>query len=204
MRDGRALPILRKVLRHNEPSVNTILARDKEFGWTSNFGGFHQSQSPGDVPLFYIRAMKRSIGYIARSEITKSAHLVDKWKLLVPAVGSGREREASGIDMVLGPALIASSPSVCTQSFLFLYVESESEAKSLRSYYETKFFRFLVSLRKISQHATHSSYAWVPLQSWDREWTDAELYAKYALTSDEVAYIDSRIRPMSPSNGADE
>jgi site-specific DNA-methyltransferase (adenine-specific) len=196
VRDSRALDILRKVLAHNEASINTILARDKEFGWTSNFDGFHENERKGDLPLYYIRTMKRAVGYIARREVTKSEHLIDTWKLLVPAVGSGRERERSGVDLVLGPSLIAPSPSVCTQSFLFFFVSSRKKAESLQSYYATRFFRFLVSLRKITQHATHSTYHWVPMQTWDRTWTDAELYKKYGLTKDEIAFISSMIRPM--------
>ncbi len=196
VRDARALPILRKVIAHGEPSVNTILARDKEFGWTSNFTGYHSVPKPGDVPLYYIKSMKRRTGYIAREEVTKSPELIDTWKLLVPEVGSGRERERTGVDLVLGPSLMAPSPSVCTQSFLFFYAQTEPEIRSIRSYYATRFFRFLVSLRKITQHATHSTYQWVPLQTWDQEWTDADLYAKYDLTQDEIDCIESRIRPM--------
>lgn len=200
VRDSRALEILRKVLATGEESINTILARDKEFGWTSNFAGFHDKPSKGDLPLYYIRKMKRSVGYIERNNVTKSEHLIDTWKVLVPAVGSGRERERSGVDLVLGPSLIAPSPSVCTQSFLFFYVDSQSKAESLQSYYETRFFRFLVSLRKITQHATHSTYRWVPMQSWDRRWTDEMLFKKYGITNEEVAYIASMIRPMGDSD----
>jgi site-specific DNA-methyltransferase (adenine-specific) len=200
VRDSRALNILRKVLSHNETSVNSILARDKEFGWTSNFDDFHGNQRQGDVPLYYIRTMKRAVGYISRSKVNKSQHLIDTWKLLVPAVGSGRERERSGVDLVLGPSLIAPSPSVCTQSFLFFFVPSQKAAESLQSYYTTRFFRFLVSLRKITQHATHSTYSWVPIQTWDRTWTDAVLYKKYKLTKDEIAFIESIIRPMAESD----
>lgn len=200
VRDGRAIPILQKVLALEEPSVNTILSRDKEFGWTSNFEGFHDTQGPNDVPLYYIRSLERSVGYIDRDDVTKSAHLIDTWKLLVPQVGSGREREKSGVDLVLGPPLIAPSPSVCTQSFLFFHADSEEQVRSIKSYYATRFFRFLVSLRKISQHATHATYTWVPQQPWDRAWTDTELYKKYGLTKDEIAFIESRIRPME-ANG---
>jgi site-specific DNA-methyltransferase (adenine-specific) len=196
VRDARALPILRKVIALNEPSVNSILARDKEFGWTSNFTGFHDSPKTGDVPIYYIKSMRRQVGYIARSEVAKSQELVDTWKLLIPEVGSGREREKTGVDLVLGPSLIAPPPSVCTQSFLFFHAGSEDEIRSIRSYYATRFFRFLVSLRKITQHATHSTYQWVPMQPWDREWTDTELYEKYGLTEAEISYIESRIRPM--------
>jgi site-specific DNA-methyltransferase (adenine-specific) len=200
VRDARSLQILRKVMAHNEPSVNTLLARDKEFGWTSNFDGFHEEQDVGDVPLYYIRTMKRAVGYIARTEVRKSQHLIDKWKLLVPKVGSGRERERSGVDLVLGPSLIAPAPSVCTQSFLFFSVSSRAEAESLQSYYATRFFRFMVSLRKITQDATHSTYLWVPLQLWDHTWTDADLYRKYGISKDEVAYIESMIRPMGDTD----
>ena len=196
VRDNRALSILRKVLLHGESSINTILARDKEFGWTSNFDGFRANEQSGDVPLHYIRSIKRSVGYIARSDVTKSTNLIDKWKLLVPAVGSGREREKSGVDLVLGRPLIAPAPSVCTQSFLFFYVSTSDEAESLQSYYKTRFFRFLVSLRKITQHATHSTYLWVPNQKWDRTWSDAALFAKYEINDTEQAYIESMIRPM--------
>jgi site-specific DNA-methyltransferase (adenine-specific) len=200
VRDDRGLAILRKVLKPREPSVNTILARDKEFGWTSNFDGFHATEQAGDVPLYYIRSVKRKQGFIARSSVTKSEQLIDTWKLLVPAVGSGRERERSGVDLVLGPPLISPAPSVCTQSFLFFYVSSLEEAESLQSYYKTRFFRFLVSLRKISQHATHSTYFWVPMQKWDRIWTDSALYEKYGVTKDEQDYIESMIRPMVESD----
>jgi site-specific DNA-methyltransferase (adenine-specific) len=200
VRDSRSLNILRKVRERNEPLVNTILARDKEFGWTSNFDDFHDQPKKEDIPLYYIRTMKRSVGYISRDKVIKSQHLVDTWKLLVPAVGSGRERERSGVDLVLGPSLIAPSPSVCTQSFLFFFVLSRKEAESLQSYYATRFFRFLVSLRKITQHATHSTYSWVPMQLWDRIWTDEELYNKYNLAKEEIDFIESVIRSMGESD----
>ena len=55
VRDARGVAILHKVLGRGEASINTILARDKEFGWTSNFDGFHERERSGDVPLYYIR-----------------------------------------------------------------------------------------------------------------------------------------------------
>jgi site-specific DNA-methyltransferase (adenine-specific) len=197
VRDGRALDILHKVRRKKESSITEILSVDKEFGWTSNFDGFYTTKRPSQLPLYYIRTMKRGVGYIARKSVTKSAHLIDTWKVLVPQAYNGGDAVPHPI---LGKSLIAPSPSVCTQSFLFFYVSSEKKAKSLQSYYTTRFFRFLVSLRKITQHATHSTYEWVPQQTWDRTWTDQELYKKYGLTKDDIAFIESRIRPMDASN----
>jgi site-specific DNA-methyltransferase (adenine-specific) len=196
VRDVRGVEILHKILRHKEPSINTILAKDKEFGWTSNFDGFHMSPEANDIPIYFIRKMKRGIGYISRRMVTKSVHLVDTWKVLVPEAYNGGDMLPHPI---LGKSLIGPSPSVCTQSFLFFHVFSEEEAISVQSYYATRLFRFLVSLRKITQHGTHSTYAWVPMQNWDRLWTDEDLYKKYGITGDEQAYIESQVRAMDLS-----
>lgn len=69
------------------------------------------------------------------------------------------------------------------------------------SYISTKFFRFLVSVRKISQDATQKVYQFVPMQDFSKPWTDAELYAKYGLTDEEVAFIESMIKPMDLTGG---
>ncbi len=193
VRDIRGLKILRKVQSASEASITDILSVDKEFGWTSNFEGFHEKQRPNDVALHYNRKGKRLVGWINRKDVDKSPHLIDTWKVMVPqAYGERGARPA----MVLGPSFVVSSPSVCTQTFLFFYVSSKAKANSLNSYLRTRFFRFLVSLRKITQHATRSTYTWVPQQAWNRTWTDEALYKKYGLTEDDIYFIESRIRPM--------
>lgn len=193
VRDSRALKILRKVLSAGERSITDILSVDKEFGWTSNFNGFHDKQQRNDVALYYNRKGKRLVGWIHRRAVSKSAHLIDTWKVMIPqAYGERGTRPA----MVLGPSFIAPSPSVCTQTYLFFHVGSKMQANSLNSYVRTRFFRFLVSLRKITQHATRSTYTWIPEQAWDRTWTDESLYKKYKLTKDDISFIESRIRPM--------
>jgi site-specific DNA-methyltransferase (adenine-specific) len=202
VRDSRAVSILRKVLLKAEPSVNTILSADKEFGWTSNFDGFHDKRkSDDDVPLYHVRKGKRAIGYIDRSKVNKSAHLIDQWKVLVPKAGSGG---TSVPDYVLSTPILAPPPSVCTQTFLFFYVNSSIAADSVRSYLSTRFVRFLVSLRKITQDATKATYTWVPLQTWDRVWTDGDLYERYGITKEEQDFIESQIRPVSWTTDGDD
>jgi len=194
VRDNQAVKILRKILSHNEESITAILSADKEFGWTSNFEGFHSKETNGDIPLHYGRQGKRLVGYISRSEIKKSAQLIDKWKVMIPKAGSDGGQRLP--DAVLGRPFVAGSPSVCTQTYLFFSLDSEEAATSVESYLKTRFFRFLVSLRKITQDATKSTYTWVPIQTWSHAWTDEELYSKYELGPKEIAFIESMIRPM--------
>lgn len=63
-------------------------------------------------------------------------------------------------------------------------------------YLQTRFARLLVSLRKITQDLPRSVYSWLPQQDWSVDWTDAALYEKYGITEEEVAFIESMIRPM--------
>lgn len=200
VRDSRALPILRKVLSKKEQSIINILSVDKEFGWTSNFNDFSNKKKDGDIPLHFIKKGKRDIGWISRDNITKSTHLIDTWKVLVPKAGSDGGQKIP--DSVLGKPLVASSPSVCTQSFLFFFVKSHNEALNVNTYYQTKFFRFLVSLRKFTQDATRSTYTWVPQQNYSEPCTDEKLYRKYDLTDGEIAFIESMIRPMDVSQNS--
>ena len=198
VRDNRALYILQKILAYNEESITSILAVDKEFGWTSNFSDFHDKYVKDDIPLHYGRQGKRLVGYVKRRNVNKSVHLIDSWKVMIPKAGSDGGQRIP--DVVLGRPFIVPSPSVCTQTYLFFYVQNQTAAKSVESYLTTRLFRFLVSLRKITQDATRSTYTWVPMQSWEHEWTDEMLYKKYGLTKDEIAFIESMIRPMELNN----
>jgi len=51
-------------------------------------------------------------------------------------------------------------------------------------------------MAKSSQDATSKTFTFVPTQDFSRPWTDAELYAKYGLIDDEIAFIESMIKPM--------
>ncbi len=62
--------------------------------------------------------------------------------------------------------------------------------------------RFLVSLRKATQHATRDVYAFVPDVPLESDWADDMLYERYGLTDGEIAFIESQVAEMSLQNGA--
>lgn len=193
VRDSRGLAILQKVLSHSEDSLMEILAVDKEFGMTSNFSGYEMSESPGTIAIYAKSGSKRVQGWIKRADITKSQSLIDKWKVLIPeAYGAGE----SVPHQVLGQTIVAAPPSVCTQTYLFVFTDSEIKAKSIDSYVRTRFVRFLIQLRKIGQHATRATYLWVPQQDWSQTWSDEVLYAKYGITTEEKTYIETMVKEM--------
>ena len=60
----------------------------------------------------------------------------------------------------------------------------------------TKFFRYLVSMKKKTQDNPRDVFQFVPLQDFSKSWTDEELYAKYDIDLFEREYIESMIKPM--------
>ena len=198
VRDPRAVDILHKVQAKAEPSIIDMLTGDTPFGIATNFDRYSEKEKKGDVALHLVRKGKRQVGYMPRDDIKKNTHLIDTWKVLTPKAGSDGGQKIP--DIVLGKTLVVAPGSLCTQTFIAFWVSSEAEARSLQSYYCTKFFRFLVSLRKITQDALRGTYTWVPQQEWNRTWTDALLYEKYSLTQSEIDYVESVIKPMKVGN----
>ncbi|WP_238556255.1 Eco57I restriction-modification methylase domain-containing protein [Dietzia sp. UCD-THP] len=194
VRDPRAVKILRKVLSFNETPITDILTADTPFGIATNFKDHRPNNRTDDVALHLVSGGKRKVGYVPRSIIKKNSDLIDKWKVLAPKAGSDGGQKIP--DSVLGKPWLAAPPAAATQTFLAFYVDNEDDAHSVESYYRTKFFRFLVGLRKITQDALKPMYSWVPMQTWDREWSDIELYDKYGLSDEERDYIELVIRPM--------
>lgn len=199
VRDQRAVDILHKVVAAGERPFEELVSGDTPFGLATNFADYAQDVAPkrGQVRVYANLGTKRVSGAMARKLINKNSHLIDVWKLFLPKTGSGREREKSGVDLVLSPPILGEPGSVCTQTYLVAGpLSSKVEAESVVSYLQTRLARFLVSLRKPAQDVFRSMYRWVPVQPWDRTWIDADLYKKYALTKNEMAFIESMIRPM--------
>lgn len=199
VRDKRAVDILHKVVASGEPGFEGLVSGDTPFGLATNFSGYVPDAAPkrGQVHLYANVGTTRVQGAMARDEIHKNSNLIDVWKLFLPKTGSGRERETTGVDLVLSPPILGEPGSVCTQTYLVAGpLKSKTAAESVASYLRTRFARFLVSLRKPSQDVFRGMYRWVPVQQWDQTWTDAALYKKYGITKDEVSFIEGLIRPM--------
>lgn len=96
---------------------------------------------------------------------------------------------------------------ICTETYLVLDAfDTQEEAEHLHSYLRTRFARFLIAQLAATQHLSKDKFSYVPLQDFtsysDIDWSqpvediDRQLYRKYGLTEDEVAFIEKTIKPM--------
>lgn len=198
VRDERALSILHKVLNKKEAAMLEITSPERPFGGQlpSNFAGYRKNnvKQATDLLLHIIVGSQRTTKWVSPDYVTKNLGLVSKWKVFVPmAYGAGEGFP----HQIIGQPLIGAKEAVCTQSYICVGPFGSKEAAvRAEAYLRTRFARFLISLRKISQHAGRSTYAWVPQQDWAKDWTDRDLYKKYGLTMDEQDFIEAMIKEM--------
>ena len=197
VRYSKAIDIVSKVVPDGTDTLSNYISAAKAFGFRTFFinDPRFKSDSAGlSVPIkCYGRSGK--IGYVERAEITSHVDWISLWKVYVP--------ESNNIGTELNDdnqnSFVGEPNSICTETFLVVGATlglDEASANNLSGYLKTKFARFLLSLAKISQHGTAKTYRFVPLQDFSKPWTDAELYAKYGLTDDEIAFIEATIKPM--------
>lgn len=181
--------IYHKVHAHNEKSFADLVSSQRPFGIGTAFRGEAQPMK-GGAKIY----QKGGIGFIHYSDIPKGDELIGKWKLYISRVYGAGE---SYPHQILGIPLLGQPNSVCTETYLMLGpFDTEQQAMNAKSYVATRFFRFLVYLTKISQDALRKVYELVPMQDFSKPWTDEELYAKYGLTDEEIAFIESMVKPM--------
>ena len=118
--------------------------------------------------------------------ITHNDKWINQWKLFTPkAVGSGNSKD----DMI--KPIIGQPNTICNETYIVIGpFESEQKCKNVCSYINTKFFHFLLTLKKVTQDATSKVYSFIPMQDFSKPWTDKELYTKYQLTQEEISFIE--------------
>lgn len=212
IRFNEGLSILKKVvavesgqskslsLPENKRFDRLVSAR-KPFGLETKFKG-RSTERAGDVLVY----QNGGIGYTSRSSISTGTNLIDKWKLFAGYAAPGTGNKDTYPHRIISTPFIGEPNSISTETYLCIGpFKSKKETESVLSYLSCRLTRLLILLRKPSQHVTQKVYASVPTQEWTRQWTDDELYKKYGLTNEEIAFIEKIVRPMDLSgNSSDE
>jgi site-specific DNA-methyltransferase (adenine-specific) len=203
IRDPHGEVIERKIKASGERSILDIFLKTSTFNLPSNVGGMSKRPFSGSIPVYRIvQNHKREIEWIDEIKITRPE--AEYWKVLIPHSGGG---ENFAHLAAIGKPWLAPPPSVFTQSFVAFYVppweaqsmkEQEKMAEHLLEYICTKFFRYLVHLRKPTADVIPGVFEYCPLPDLKQRWTDEKLFDRYGLSEEEAEHIDSLMRTMEP------
>jgi len=189
IRYNEAISILNKVFTFKEESFIKYVSSQKPFGLRTYAKG-KTSYFPDSVRLYG----STGITYILQEEIISNKDWLDRYKVYISRAYGER---ISSSYWVIGKPFLGEPQTCCSETYLVIGTyETEKEATNVISYIRTRFFRFLVLLKKNTQDAPQKVYSFVPIQDFSESWTDEKLYKKYGLTNEEIAFIESMVRSM--------
>lgn len=203
IRTSNQLSILNKTRSAADGFLSSMIAAGRHFGfhtqikWSGLKGTIQTADGQSSFPVTKNKSELNSVMvyvangtcWISPNHIVRNRDDVDKWKVLIPRSGN-----PSG--SILGRPKLSEPGTCSSNTYNVVVCSTEQEARNLISYLKTKFVRFLVSIRTITQDMAPKSFEFVPIQDFSKCWTDKELFARYLLDSDEIAAIESAIPEM--------
>ncbi|MGN0052306.1 MAG: Eco57I restriction-modification methylase domain-containing protein [Prevotella sp.] len=203
IRQSEAISIVHKIIDETIITLDNIVYSRKPFGLDNNFVG---KQKPYDHCITVYGS--QGISYADKDVVSQNTELIDNWKVIASkASAQGGRADKDGKRKVIPKIEVLTPNVVCTESYLLLSsFSNEDSANNLCKYVKSKFFRFLLSLKVITQNISKDCFRFVPLQDFtsnsDIDWNrsigeiDAQLYEKYGLERDEIDFIERMIKPM--------
>ncbi len=197
IRDDKAIGILNKIRTQTKDYMESYISPLRPFGFRGYFVNDENFHSSADSLIAPIRCVGkgRQIGFVERALITVHKEWIDEFKVIMARANNiGTELPDDNLN-----AFVVKPKTICTESYLVIGGGrnlSEEQCNNVCKYLKTKFARFMHKIAKSSQDATSKTFRFVPFQDFTRPWTDADLYAKYNLTDEEIQFIESMIKPM--------
>jgi site-specific DNA-methyltransferase (adenine-specific) len=194
VRYNDSIDIIQKVRAHNERSIVEDMSSRNPFGLATSVRGISNRISTGCT-----LHSSKGVSYINRSDVTQGLEYVDKYKVMISRVTSEHagEPDKSGMYKVIANMKLLGPKEVCTDSYILAHpTTNKQEAENFFNYLRTKFARFLLLQALSSINLARDTYTFVPQQDFSMEWSDSKLYAKYELTTQEIEFIETMIKPM--------
>lgn len=162
---------------------------------------YDAKQNDNDLYVLGLVKNVRIYKYIQLKYIEPSDNIM-KYKVILP-----KSNGTGALGETLSTPLIGSPLMGYTQSFIGIGAFNNiNEAEACLKYIKSKFARVMLGVLKATQDNNRDVWRLVPLQDFtsrsDIDWSksvaeiDQQLYAKYGLDESEIAFIESKIKPM--------
>lgn len=198
IRNNQAVDIVSKVNLKSLSFLDKRVSSRMPFGLNSNV----KPSKKGDLNII----TSGGSGNIDSSQITSGLNLIKKWKVLLSKTSNDHagQPDKDGRRRIFSRIQVMPPNTVCTESYLVVGgYDSKEEAINMTNYLRTTFVRFLVSTILLTQNITKNKFVFVPDLDMNEPWTDEKLYKKYGITNEEIAFIESMIRPMENNQDQD-
>ena len=195
IRSAEAVEIIRKVSSKLEKNLSEQVSSRKPFGLPTNA----RPGKSGDLKLRW----SGGVGAFKKSDVFQGLEYISKWKVITSKASFDHAgmSDKNGMRKVFSLVEILPPDTICTETYIVVgYFDQERDAKLFATYLKTKFVRFLVAQMSFSQDITKERFLFVPNPLITKSLSDEVLYKKYGLTSEEISFIEAKIRPMEVAN----
>lgn len=194
VRSNLAIDIIRKIHSIDDISLSREVYPSNPFGFRTYVKG-EIKPFAGATKLI----TSEGVGYVKRTSIEKSTNAIDTYNVIMTRAMSGGNKPGSDGKYQIVPSTmrVILPNEICAETYICIgHYDNEKHAQNLMSYLITRFARFLMLQAMSSIMISKDAFQFVPLQDFSHPWTDEMLYKKYGLTKEEIAFIESMIRPM--------
>lgn len=201
IRHSEAVNIVESVKSRSDKFFDQIVSTQKPFGLRT----YVTPLSDGDITLKY----NKGKGPYQSSLIEIGKSMIPQWNVIISCLTAEHagQTDKEGRKKILSSLDLLRPNEICTETYMVVgSYDTEQEAINLTFYLRSRFTRFLISQLAATQHLSKEKFALVPVQDFtagsDIDWSksieeiDAQLYAKYNLSDEEIAFIESMIKPM--------
>lgn len=191
VRNEKALDVLETVAKTKCKSFDTIVSSRNPFKLGEPTDICEITPNGNNRVLGYFDRI-RSFRYLKKGEKVPSGHdLINKYKLFVSKADGAAGQIGNPIPArIMGKAELGEPGDVCSETYLVVGpFNSKEEALNVQSYMQTKFFRFMVGIRK-NKNMPKDTYKSVPIVDFTKKWTDKELYEKFGLSDEQISTIE--------------
>lgn len=194
VRSNFSINLIRKIMANDFISLSCKVYPSNPFGFRTYIRG-EEKEFMGSTKLI----TSEGTGYVKRSDIGKSIDAIDTYNVIMTRAMSGGNKPGTDGKYQIVPATmrVMKPNEICVETYICIgNYQTKNEAQNLKSYLSTMFARFLMLQAMSSIMINKDAFQFVPLQDFSHPWTDEMLYKKYGLTEEEIAFIESMIRPM--------
>lgn len=197
IRDNKAISIIKKIDNKTKENITDLIESRNPFGFSSAARG-DNSPKAGNIVLH----SSQGIGYVSISTVNQGQKYVSKYKVMFSKVTSEHagEPDKSGKFRVLSTTKVLEPNNICTDSYLIAGPFSSKQlADNFKTYFTTKFARFLLLQAVTSINLSKDKFIFVPKVDLNKKWLDNDLYSEFNLTSEEISYIEELIKEYESS-----
>lgn len=197
IRDEVALDIYYQVSKKQYDSFETLVSVRNYFRLGKCAGLTSDSLTSNYKVLGYFDRV-RSYKYLKNGvQVPLNDAVAKKWKLFVSKADGAAGQIGNPIPArIMGKAEIGEPNTVCSETYLVVGpFNDKKETLNVQKYMKTKFFRFMVGIRK-TKNIPRETYKFVPIVDFNEEWTDEKLYNYFNLSDEQINYIEKMIEEM--------